>query len=352
MLSFAPLSFHIYIKHGFPLLAAPLLVAKSVSIVVLGAAAFIWGRRVVGSWVRKGAAALFALMLLDTAVIATANARALNPIDTSWVGPVARMQGHTFAVSWIPNSVSDFTRQWAVGIAPGRERVVADRLRAGDAPFRREDLFLFGERDADVRIEAYLHPEFWLYFPTAQNTQLDHPSPTCRRDWLTSGVRAMTPALRHPVVLRLWAVSRRVARPGDRITVSGVLDGDRMGVSEVLLVGQDGSIGRLQHNCIYRTVSGSFTVPANAPPGTLRYSLALVGDDARRRGLLDFEIRVDRGAAQEEAPTFDPPAPQPSPAELAMALPALPIVARGTDFVMFDLRPAWAAMSAPRPTKE
>lgn len=186
---FAPVSLHIYMKHGFPLLAAPLHLAKAV--VIVGALYFFFRRRRANRLTYSGGAAfvIAVLLIVDTAVVNARNVRELQPVSTAWIDRVGQLKGSSFAVSWIPNSVSVFTKQWAVGIAPGRERIIVQRLAHGVKPIERQDLFLFGERDAAHKQWEYLQPSYWLYFPVDQNNFFDHPVPRCRSDWFLSTLK-------------------------------------------------------------------------------------------------------------------------------------------------------------------
>ena len=103
-----------------------------------------------------------AVLAFDTVAINRANAAAVEPIDMRWIEPIKARAQSTFAVSWIPSSVSAFTQSWVVGVSLSLTSTFLDRLSTGRHPFEtRGDLFLFGERDGEQKLNSYLHPDFW-----------------------------------------------------------------------------------------------------------------------------------------------------------------------------------------------
>lgn len=337
LLFFAPLSFHIYIKHGFPLLAGPILVCKAVAF-SHAIAWFFRGRRLHRPLLRGIAACLLGLLVWDTAAVNILNLRALHPIDTSWIELVANMKGQTFAVSWIPNAVSVFSANWAVGIKPGRERVVVDRLARGEDPFTRDDLLLFGERDASARIAEYLHPAYWLYFPTDQNTQFDHPTPTCRSDWILGMLRWSSEPRGGMPQIRRAALDPPVANPGDSITVSATVT-EVQSADERFELRHDGWAALpLQFNCIYGALTAEFTVPSNATMGTHQLEFWRVASWGHVGRIGSIDLVVDHTAPRRKTVAKSTSVPQPSVSLLVSSVPDALVAAAGRDYMLLDLR--------------
>lgn len=218
--SLAPFSLNVYLKHQFPLIAAPMHVAKAILLGVALSAAHQHLTR----WARWLARFCVVVLLFDTVAINRANAAALEAIDMGWIKIVKAHAHSTFAVSWIPSSVSVFTENWVVGVSPTLTATFLDRLWQGQPPFReRSELFLFGERDAEEKLSSYLDPDFWLYFPTDQMSPFDLSVPSCRADYLTAMLQRLRPFDPDGVRSSSWVVPAK-AGLGDPVAFGGVTD--------------------------------------------------------------------------------------------------------------------------------
>lgn len=166
---FAPFSFHIYMKHYFPLLVFPLCLSKA-CILWIGVAAMTRSRSLEG--IRRvltalGGASLLVLSVLDHGRIQVRNLERHPPRSLDWIDSVRALRGHTFATSWIPNGVSVYTGTWAVAPGFGKEALIEERIHRRAPPFQTQDYFLFAERDRDTRADLYARPRYWLYYPSA-----------------------------------------------------------------------------------------------------------------------------------------------------------------------------------------
>ncbi|MBI2756445.1 MAG: hypothetical protein HYX52_07030 [Chloroflexi bacterium] len=335
--AFAPLSFHIYLKHEFPLIIAPILVAKALVIeACLGLllAATHARLRVLRQVVALGAVAF---VVADLVLIQVDNLLTRPGLSLSWINAVSARKESTFAISWIPNAAAVFTNNWVVGIQAGRERDIAARLTRGDAPFQASQYVLFGERDAAARGDEYMRPDYWLYFPTDQLTPFDAPAPTCRADYLTALLSAATWSSN---VVRtspgsLTAVDPVRAPPGSKFVVGGTLtasaENPRVEVTRDEVV-----VGRLPYNCQYSTFRGTVQIPRDLPLGVQRYQVRAVFPDGTMAGVGDFQITVDPSAPPTQEAAV--PERQPTVDELVSLVPEIPIAARGAEFVLLDLR--------------
>ncbi len=340
MMFFAPLSFHIYIKHGFPLLAAPLHLAKAILIVLLLHVAL----KAVSDRRRKRtqtvtASVVIAVLVFDIAAVNATNYANLEPISIAWIDEVKQRRGEPFAVSWIPNSVSVFTDQWSIGIVPGGEGSVAAHIRDGEQPFRRSDLFLFGERDRDVREAQYLKPRFWLYYPIDQNTPFDNAAPKCRKDWTVALASRLVNSQPRVKELRI----RRAAAQanGDEVVVyiwgaSGPLsDGDELHLQPT---GNNAASANFAprraafvYNCIHRTFDARASISRQLYDPTQPLRLILSDE----KGMMAASETFMPVAASSVPPL---PRPQLSPSELRQMLPDVPVAAQSEGFVIFDLK--------------
>lgn len=353
---FAPFSFHVYLKHQFPLIVAPMYVAKALLLTVClwgGACALRQRHRVVMR-------ALAGFLVIDFAVVTAATLHALQPISTDWFDAVKARAQSTFAVSWIPNSVSVITDDWVVGVRPDLTRTFIDRLTLGREPFREGDLFLFGERDASVRMDEYLTPDYWLYFPIDQTSPFDASEPSCRRDWISAGLVRLVDWNRPRMgSVQTW-VSPGTVAPGSQALTGGRLTVDRRHVGNIELVGprvlqwvspdldglyrsvEMGPINyRLQYRCVTSSFLGRLTVAPDASEGYHIYAFHLVSPEGKRTVIGGVIVDVRNEAAPSAPPlakSLNSPTGQPTVSEILRAFDQLPIAAWGKGYVLFDLR--------------
>ncbi|MGE3908219.1 MAG: hypothetical protein AB7K36_02625 [Chloroflexota bacterium] len=334
---FAPLSLHIYLKHRFPLVAAPILVVKG----LLVAALITWFARSRLTAPRTASAAMLVAVLLvaDHGIVQTRVARAATSMSLAWMDDVAVRRDASFAVSYVANAVTPYTSAWAVGVPPGREREIAARIEAGRLPFDLEDYLLFGMQDAAAREEEYRRPDFWLYFPTEQLAPFDSPAPSCRTDYLLQAVQRLRLGAEPVPRLRgeFW-VQRPSVRPGDLVRIGGQITGfgDTPSRAELLMDGVP--VGSLNVDCLRARFLGEYRVPPDTPPGEYLFSARLIAPDGRVTPMGEARIQVFAGAQPAAPFLFGAQAPQPTPSELEALLPDVPVAARGDGYVIFDLR--------------
>ena len=356
--TFAPFSFHVYLKHQFPLIVAPLYIAKALLLTFL-----LWaGARALRQRCRVLLNTFAGFLVIDFIVVTVATVHALQPLSTEWFTAIRQRSQSTFAVSWIPNSVSVMTDKWVVGVRPDLTRIFIERLKAGTKPFTAEDLFLFGERDATTRIDEYLSPDYWLYFPIDQTSPFDAVEPSCRRDWISSGLIKLFDwrAPSFNTTTNTW-VSHGLVAPGSLVVGGTQLMVDLgRGVGSVELVGPRvlKSVGpdhkelfrsveivlspsRLRLNCINSTAMGPISVAPDAPDGYHVYALHLVSPNGVRTVIGGLIFEVSNAAAKvidPRAASFYLPSHQPTVSEILGSLDQLPIVNWGDGYVLFDLR--------------
>jgi hypothetical protein len=336
LIVFAPLSFHIYIKHGFPLLAAPFHLAKAVLFTLA-----VRSIRSAGSTERFSRRAIagaigFTCLAIDTAIVDVRNVEAMEPISVAWIDEIEHRGGDSFAVSWIPNSVSVFTHEWAIGIAPGRERSIAARMKNSGHGFQRDDLFLFGERDRDT--QNYLTPSFWLYYPTDQNVQFDSPSPKCRKDWIIELASPLLIAGSRNAQLELRGLLAEPRANAVAVQVWGrsspglVLDGDTMHLESATANNVVSEAGPVLFNCIYRTFEGQLHIPKAVYERRDVLRVVMVRNGRRIATSAVFSAAMPVGHLPELR------YPQPSPSRLIRIFPQLPVAKLSEEYVIFDLR--------------
>lgn len=341
VLVFAPVSLHIYLKHQFPLIAAPLLLANALVLGLAGRAFRRW-RVSRGPW-RWVALACVCFLIADHLIVQLQDLRTRFPLDVSWIDPVSEsMENSTFAVSWIPSSVAVFTRNWVVGVQPGKERGILQRLKEGREPFTFSDYFLFGERDAKVNTRAYLKPDYWLYFPTDDLTPFDSPSPVCRQDYLTAFRRLLKRRNPNaPPKARIVAVWPVEGPPGTVLSIVGHIE-IRIGpVARVELLEKGEVVGELVYNCQHQTYIGTYRVPTDAPAGVNRYQTRLVDAEGRRFIVGEVKLKVDPALPPSPFEPVRYRAAQRSVQQVIAENPNLKIATVGTGFVIFDLRPSY-----------
>ena len=355
--AFAPFSFHVYLKHQFPLIVTPLYIAKACLLTFM-----LWaGAQALKQRYRVLLNAFAGFLVIDFIVVTVATVHALQPLSTDWFTAIRQRSQSTFAVSWIPNSVSVLTDKWVIGVRPDLTRTFIERLKAGTKPFKAEDLFLFGERDAATRVDEYLSPDYWLYFPIDQTSPFDAVEPSCRRDWISRGLIKLfdwrEPGFKTSV--NTW-VSHDPVAPGSLVVGGTSLMADFERVGSVELVGPRvlKSVGpdheelfrsvdmalspvRFRINCIHSTAMGPISVAPDAPEGYHVYALHLVSADGVRTVIGGLIFEVSNAAPKvidQRAASFYLPSHQPTVSEILGSLDQLPIVNWGGGFVLFDLR--------------
>jgi len=286
--------------------------------------------------------AFFALLIVvDHAIVQVEDAKAAKPMDTSWIPVVAAKPEATFAVSFIAPVVAGFTKNWAVGIKTGYDRELLKRLNDGKPPFERQDLFWFGERDADARDGAYLNPDYWLYFPIDRRVQFYAVEPECRKDYLS---RLLSPFINgvqitDKVIKNSW-ISPNKLRPGDKAIV-GITFKRGFDIQSVKIMHSGNPLATASYNCIHRVAQ------AEIDPNSVSGTYPLVASVKLAHGLGELNIPLGNIDIDANAPASPPqglPQPQPTVASILSEYPNLNIVEKRQTpnswegFLLIDLR--------------
>jgi hypothetical protein len=134
---------------------------------------------------RMGPVIVAGVLVTDHAIVQAGDWNTRPAVDVSWIGAVQARADSTFAVSWIPGAVAPFSGRWVVGVQPGAERRILERVRTGRPPFEADDFFLVGRRDLEAHRVLYGYPDYWLYFPTDRMGGRAALT-ACREDYLVS----------------------------------------------------------------------------------------------------------------------------------------------------------------------
>lgn len=328
----------IYLLMGFPLVGGLFALAKGLLLALaLGSARWAWGR----SPALMTAALSFALfVIVDHAIVQVGNVRASRPMETSWIGVVAARPHATFAVSYIAPSVAAFTQNWAIGIVPYAETKILQRLREAKQPFEKEDLFWFGERDAEQKRWVYLRPDYWLYFVVDRKVPYYDPLPECRKDYLARLLMALRSAPQHPRVSRSWSEPARV-RPGASM-VLGVEFLNGADVTSVELAIGDVVVGQAPVNCLTAQAVAELSIPETLGSGQHVPELRVTRSDGSVVRILAGEIIVDPAAPPMPPPGN--PRRQPTVTEMLKDNPRLKVAEVDTSgpgwrgYLLIDLR--------------
>jgi hypothetical protein len=342
---FAPLSFHIYLKHQFPLVAGPVLIVKGFVLA--------WAVRELGRsgrrWIwRMGPVIVAGALAIDHAIVQAEDWKARPAVDMSWIGAIQSRTDSTFAVSWIPGTVAAFSRAWVVGVRPGAERLLLERLRTGRSPFVADDFFLMGRRDLAVHEALYQHPDYWLYFPTDRRDGAEALT-ACREDYLVRTLHRLlaSPSAELPraTLKGLWP--ERV-RPGGVVSIVGQVEPVGASVERVELVAAGGRTIRLGYDCHPRLFMGTYTVPLGERTEVLSHRVWITLADGHRFSGPLVQVTVDPGAEAASVPHLRASCTQPRVRDLLGRDPWLPVAEVGSGYVLFDLRPVREQHLLPR----
>lgn len=208
-------------------------------------------------------------------------------------------------------------------------------------PFRRDDLFWFGERDADELDWQYLKPDYWLYFPTDRRAPFLSAEPDCRKDYLSAflGRLVGSLALSSNGIAADWELPGR-ARPASSVTVRLKLKPTVQAEGVTFLVG--GKVAtHASFNCISNVAVSQIRLPEE--PGDLEVAALVstaVGAEPIRIGL----GRIELSPTADGTAAADVPRVQPTVKEVLSHFPKLRIERfRVTEnpwdgFVLIDLR--------------
>jgi hypothetical protein len=291
------------------------------------------------------------------------NFRQEPTMDTSWLEFVRSHPASTYAVSWTPASVAAFTTGWTIGIQPGSENRIADRIHSGEAPFSPDDLLQFGQRDARDDPGQYLRPDYWIYFRTDNIHTAEGPEPVCRQDYLVEAWQKMTASEGRPLI-EVLSVHPDAVQPGSEVLIEArvtappdLVDGLEVlrppvdlkpdGRSPLLEIDRNarghGVIGWLRYNCASKSARGRIRVPGDLMPPedkahSFQFPLRVRYKDGRQFIVGAAAVTIENNLEERGIPDVAPE-PQPSPAKLASALGQLPTASNGGRYVIFDLRP-------------
>lgn len=326
MAVFAPLSFHIYLKHQFPLVAAPVLLAKALVIMALAEVFSRWCcRQKALRWLTLGA---MCFVIMDHGIVQVDDLRVRSPVDVSWIGFVSGRREASFAVWGLPPSwVEAFTHKWVESVPFFGDQQTRDIQ--GD------------EGKTKAKAEVYLRRDFWLFAVADMRPQFDRPSPMCRQDYLVMLLQRMvrrnvgtvpTGALRG-----LWP--ERVA-PGGIISVVGELKPVGRSVARVRIMSGGRVAADLTYNFQYKTFWGTFQVPGDVRPGVTFFQIRMLDREGHEFVIAELSVTVDAAAPPASLPPLSPPV-QPTVDEIVAANQKLKIAERGSTYVIFDLRPSY-----------
>jgi len=350
MAVFAPLSLHIYLKHQFPLLAAPVHVAQAIIFTLL---AYVFFRQI--SWKRWITFVAMCLLVFDHLVVQINDWRASSPTDLSWISFVSARKEATFAISATPSWwVSLFTSKPEGGVATEKDREIVQRLNAVERPLNLAEYFRFMVRDPKTDIEAYRQADFWIYVPLSSMPQFDLPSPACRTDYLqglanrlrTDYLLALVNRFLHRrlnaaptgTILGLWPTR---IRPGNIVSITGQIQESGATVAKVQLVDHGRLVGDLIFNCQYQTFQGTYRIPADATLGAITLQVRVVGNNGQASVISELHLTIDPNAPPPPYPPLSGRMPAPSIDQVieAAGKRSINIIERGMGYVILDLRP-------------
>lgn len=327
---FAPLSLQIYLKHQFPLIAAPLDYSKGVLAALLLGAAWRWRHRL-QTIPTLGAAALAAFLFVDQALVQRADIKnPLQPgVDMGWVAFVTGHPEYDYAVSGMPPSwVSPFASR--LQFIPTDDTLLS-HLRTANTT----ELHNYFQARAP---EEASQPIYWLYDPADFTPQFDRPVPVCRQDYLTGAIGSLLqrPSARDDV--QLMAVWPTVVRPGQTISVMAHVDAP--GSSPHAELSADRGTSPMKYNCVNQMFTGTHSVPLDAQPGLYHFRVQVVGASGRPAPIPAVTVTVENNAPPSETPPLvTTQATVPTSDEMIADYPFLPVIARGAGFVIFQVAP-------------
>ncbi len=332
---FAPFSLHVYFKHQFPLIAAPIFLAKSIACAIL-IMTFIklFKARSSSKWL---VITLIIFVFIDHTVIQISNIKYFEPISTAWISAVKKYPHSSFATSWIADSVVPYTDNWVVAISQASESKIIHRLQKNKLPFRYNDYFLFSQQD--VREKEYLHPDYWLYYTIEQSDQFDAPSPICYKDYLAHFFDKINPA--SPQVAYLQDTNNGKFAPGAYIAITGNINNpSKTNIHKIELKSNGKILKTINYNCIYGNLYVVYKTPKDYKANFFKTEIIATYNDNKKMVLGRLTFQND--------PSVKISTSQINPAyfkhnqipvnELVSLLPNIPIQELGKDYVIFDLK--------------
>lgn len=336
LLIFAPLTFHVYFKHQFPLLAAPVFLAKAIVFMITYVMFFtLFIKRSKKRWI---VLSLIVFLFMDHVIIQINNIKYFKSISTSWISEVQARKNSTFAVSWVSDTLSPYTDKWVVGLTPGIESKVLERLHNRKRPFEFSDYFLFGQQDMQAVGDGYLMPDYWVYFPIDQSNQFDSPSPIRNNEYLSNFLSFFSNT--KPKALYLNDIRAYRFTPGGYIVLYGLLENTKANINKIELVSEGKVLAKFNYNSIYGTFSVVYRTPDYFHKEYLPLTAVAIYNggkktilgEVRFHNLPGYKVEIsdiDSSFLRHKQMTVD---------EIISANPNITIAARGFDYVIFDMR--------------
>lgn len=316
----APFSLNVYLKHEFPLVAFPFLLAKGVAIYWLAIIA-------IGHWEKTAgymAITALAALLLDAALVhRNGSVNGLYP-NFDWTTFVKAHSNATFLLStYRPISPGDQVVDEMFGVS-GTDHSFDDPTKALET--------------AKTLEQGVNKPNYWIYQRGEEVVDVDAPVPTCQvRDWLLGPVSDILPRLRTPRFSGWIAPSE--AGLGTALTLGGTIRGYNM--SGTIEVKTDPPIPAYRspaYNCIYGTMLAWLHVDRPLS-GTLLINVTNVRPDGGRDVMTRYAIPISRDPKPSNPISLLRPS-QPTIDEVIEAAKGLRVVEQshmGIGYVIFEI---------------
>lgn len=334
---FAPFSLHVYLKHEFPLVAAPILLAKAIAIwwLIRG---FLSAEK---NWQKLAAVLGVSFLILDAAILHFRSSNSGLALNMRWMPFVSQHANARFLLS------TYFERglQRYLGI-DDRNYTRTDpsdiRLMASASP---DSPKKFSPKVA----EAFLRADYWIYQPVDRFHFFDAGVPSCEwKDWLVSALS--TPFSQRKLRLEKPWIDGARAAPDSVMFFGGTLPRSHGDVRLLVVPGggssstrssgqkspagagtaQAGDAVMLNYNCIYRTVLGRIDL-GNVPEGVAAFDLVAIRPSGQREVLKQFTIDIDSRAPKIDRGSSFPLPSSMSIDEAVRMFPRDAIIERGSD---------------------
>jgi hypothetical protein len=318
-----------YTAHLHPFLVVPVAMASGI--------VAIMACHVALRLLRSSAPALGGLALLGAVAIIASHvvvqrenlaASVAAPFD--WIDEVRRRADHSFAISFTGAAASAFNRDYVLELAPSNSTRTFERLARGETPFTADMISQFGEKGDR---SAYLHPDFWLYFNSDRRTDTWARKPICRHDWLLRAAFSLA-WQRKPEVKLPESLS---APPGDVLLLQGSVIDPARRIADVV-ISSDGIRADTLYNCAFGKVATVMRLPADLPAGSHVAEVRMLSATGALVELRRIAIEVSPTAPLGDVDRIYSAGPMLSIEEISARYPGMPVAARGSDYLLFDLR--------------
>ncbi len=336
---FAPVSFHFYLKHEFPLLGAPSALAKALvvaaSCVVVQKACQRKDKRL-----KFGALGLsLASVLIVVGHFATIsdNRAVKRGMPIGWIPFVMAHRDASYAVNWFSSTVAAFSHNWVAALRPGHEWEYLHNALRGHPPFTVSDYMLFGERDRSERAPYYSKPDYWIYFVREDITPFDAPAPRCRRNYLVRSYDALFGETVAPLMYADRPLTFGPSHSLHFVLFIRNIDPD-LGLRTFLLQSQNDRSYSFAYNCIYENTEVELADSQLQTSGEHIYGAALLNERGQQMKLPPLVITIDPRKRPAPPESMFRPSTQPSIKEMVAGMRGYRVVDIGKRFVIFDLR--------------